>query len=527
MPQAALLNRRHRFTAEEDEALRKWVAKHPGCKPQGHHLWQAAESAGITVHPWQSMRERWRKKVEPRQPLRPGLRSAWLEKDASKKRKLEVRRPSLLEAPAPSSDFLPKRHKASDHLVVHQGEDGLMTSVEAAKVVPAMLRTPSGQASSSRSGVVVSRALPKVTRRVGSLLLQATQAAAARSKAVRAQQTPSLAATASDVVVPPSDPIQSLFEDTGSDIIQSASLNIAAPAAPVPAQIVEESPPPAAVEKAADTSSGSDRKPDGATAQAVQGSKRWRTIRVDESSSYWRDCRAPADTMSTEANPQEHRPPLPPPAETPSQQSASVGASAEIPAAQPYTQTCDTPGSQTLAIRLEEHFLPYQGETMTYRTDVCESQPVESNAALEGQPSTDVTMTCQSDAPCLDQGTVGEEVQTTTAQAAEEIGEEPSQSDHLVPMEIPQEPQKLPLTRQQQPSMEIEEQSSVGPPHAAGEHCGVAEVMESLLRQDEFDTLALMMELGAASPLETDLRAEVEQPPSPPVVIISSSSDAR
>jgi len=53
------------FTAEEDQALRQWVALHPGEPDQGKKLWEEAEQAGITRHGWSSMQNRWRRQLMP------------------------------------------------------------------------------------------------------------------------------------------------------------------------------------------------------------------------------------------------------------------------------------------------------------------------------------------------------------------------------------------------------------------------------------------------------------------------------
>ena len=54
-----------RYTQEEDAALLAWVRDHPDIKASGRKLWQAAASAGVTVHSEQSMRERYTKRVRP------------------------------------------------------------------------------------------------------------------------------------------------------------------------------------------------------------------------------------------------------------------------------------------------------------------------------------------------------------------------------------------------------------------------------------------------------------------------------
>jgi len=58
---------RKRFTAEEDEAMLEWVAKHDGKKDQGVKIWVAAEFNGLTKHSWQSMQSRWRTRIRPLQ----------------------------------------------------------------------------------------------------------------------------------------------------------------------------------------------------------------------------------------------------------------------------------------------------------------------------------------------------------------------------------------------------------------------------------------------------------------------------
>eukprot|EP00403_Amphidinium_massartii_P022250 CAMPEP_0178392538 /NCGR_PEP_ID=MMETSP0689_2-20121128/11730_1 /TAXON_ID=160604 /ORGANISM="Amphidinium massartii, Strain CS-259" /LENGTH=561 /DNA_ID=CAMNT_0020013115 /DNA_START=20 /DNA_END=1701 /DNA_ORIENTATION=+ len=67
---------RREYSAADDAALRRWVAQHPGCSSQGHTLWQQAAAQNITPHSWQSMRERWRKKLKPRPLGAPAVAAA-------------------------------------------------------------------------------------------------------------------------------------------------------------------------------------------------------------------------------------------------------------------------------------------------------------------------------------------------------------------------------------------------------------------------------------------------------------------
>mmetsp|Transcript_58992 Transcript_58992/g.132045 ORF Transcript_58992/g.132045 Transcript_58992/m.132045 type:complete len:557 (-) Transcript_58992:65-1735(-) len=101
---------RQRWDASEDAALREWVAKHPGWPTLGEKLWKAAAAACISLHSWQSMRERWRKKVEPANAME-------VYKQATKKRKAEVRSPAIASsaaAAAPAQSRL--KRKASSLL---------------------------------------------------------------------------------------------------------------------------------------------------------------------------------------------------------------------------------------------------------------------------------------------------------------------------------------------------------------------------------------------------------------------------
>lgn len=54
------------FTLAEDKALAQWVSDHAGWPPQGRKLWEQAERAGLTRHPWAGMQNRWRRYVRSR-----------------------------------------------------------------------------------------------------------------------------------------------------------------------------------------------------------------------------------------------------------------------------------------------------------------------------------------------------------------------------------------------------------------------------------------------------------------------------
>jgi len=58
--------RRLPFTAEEDAAMRCWVATHPQLGQQGQRLWKDAERAQVTRHGWISMQNHWRRKLRGR-----------------------------------------------------------------------------------------------------------------------------------------------------------------------------------------------------------------------------------------------------------------------------------------------------------------------------------------------------------------------------------------------------------------------------------------------------------------------------
>ena len=53
-----------RFTEEDDDALRQWVADHGDVKVKGRKLWTDAEEAKLLPgRTWQAMRERYTKYV--------------------------------------------------------------------------------------------------------------------------------------------------------------------------------------------------------------------------------------------------------------------------------------------------------------------------------------------------------------------------------------------------------------------------------------------------------------------------------
>ena len=63
-PLGASLLHMSRFTAEEDEKLRGWVADHPDIKVKGNKLWEKAEREKLLPgRTYQAMRERFTKHV--------------------------------------------------------------------------------------------------------------------------------------------------------------------------------------------------------------------------------------------------------------------------------------------------------------------------------------------------------------------------------------------------------------------------------------------------------------------------------
>ncbi|CAJ1402911.1 unnamed protein product [Effrenium voratum] len=76
---------RKKFTAEEDAALVRWVKANSGLRSQGRELWERAQRANVTLHTWQSMQNRWRRRLKAKPAKRASLklRSPAKAKDAA------------------------------------------------------------------------------------------------------------------------------------------------------------------------------------------------------------------------------------------------------------------------------------------------------------------------------------------------------------------------------------------------------------------------------------------------------------
>jgi len=97
------------FTVEEDQAMANWVAANPGMREQGRKLWEKAERAGVTRHPWQSMQNRWRRRVQDRQ-----------RKEALAQRQLQLGPPRARKEKAAS----PTRPRQEEDDAIEPVEDG-------------------------------------------------------------------------------------------------------------------------------------------------------------------------------------------------------------------------------------------------------------------------------------------------------------------------------------------------------------------------------------------------------------------
>ena len=81
-PEAKVRAERKKFTEEDDNALTKWVKSNPGLRPQGREIWERAQRAKITKHSWQSMQNRFRRRIADKKMLeKPGQLALALERE--------------------------------------------------------------------------------------------------------------------------------------------------------------------------------------------------------------------------------------------------------------------------------------------------------------------------------------------------------------------------------------------------------------------------------------------------------------
>jgi len=142
-PQGSYAGRLH-FTAADDAAMRDWVLKNPGLKRQGRQMWERAERAKVTRHPWQSMQNHWRRCLAERgaAPRRVATPAAALAVRAAGR----AVQPGQASASVPSVRSAPPR--ADDVESIEDDEEG-----EGAKVKPTAKRArvlPRAKQSSSK-----------------------------------------------------------------------------------------------------------------------------------------------------------------------------------------------------------------------------------------------------------------------------------------------------------------------------------------------------------------------------------------
>ncbi|XP_033111006.1 telomeric repeat-binding factor 2-interacting protein 1-like [Anneissia japonica] len=63
-----LYYRRNAYTVEEDNVILMYVAEHQGLLVGGNRIWKQMEDTKITIHTWQSMKDRYLKKLKDRLP---------------------------------------------------------------------------------------------------------------------------------------------------------------------------------------------------------------------------------------------------------------------------------------------------------------------------------------------------------------------------------------------------------------------------------------------------------------------------
>jgi len=115
---------RMRFTVEDDKALKKWVASNPGLPSQGQKLWERAERAKVTKHTWQSMQNRWRRRLQgKKEPAHanknnrlPGKPARQVAAEAIRELEEEIEDPD-----APTQPAAPKKTPKADASVRSKG----------------------------------------------------------------------------------------------------------------------------------------------------------------------------------------------------------------------------------------------------------------------------------------------------------------------------------------------------------------------------------------------------------------------